>query len=529
MSKSGTNWKIAAAIFLIILILRAPAFWTPILDTDESFFAGYANVLLSGGVPFVDCLDTKPYGIYYFFALIFSLFGKNNMVAVHAATAVVVGLTALYCHRIARLFYSERAGIFAALFYAIFTTTYIPKFISTSIVVVMMLPVTMSIYYLLSCEKYTRYWRLWLAGFLLGVACLFKYQAGITLVAVAFYYLVFSPLYAREISIRKKICDFLVYFAGTFVVGILFVIHLVSIGVWDQFWFWSVEGSRAYIETGNLLAQFPVKLLVRGGSFVASTLLIWFFGIRHLAGLIRNIFTPLGRTKRQCGEYLIPIWFLFNIIPVSTGGRFYGHYFIQLLPPLVVMASVETDHFFTWLTNSAVTRLRQLAYALFVIGLIVPALGFFGARLVDDQIYKAIGEENPNNYKPIAAYIEKHTKPEDKIFVWGFATPIYIFSNRDAASRFLVCDWLTGRVTGSPTARDRSFDTSQFITRGSWELLLGDLEKNKPVYFVDTSPGNYHDYGKYPVQNYPQLMNYLSEHYGIEESIAGADIYRRTN
>jgi hypothetical protein len=60
-------------------------------------------------------------------------------------------------------------------------------------------------------------------------------------------------------------------------------------------------------------------------------------------------------------------------------------------------------------------------------------------------------------------------------------------------------------------------------------MLLADLEAAKPAYIADTSPGNYHDYGKYPVAKYPQLIAYLREHYRYETRIDGVDLYRRND
>ncbi|MFH1873674.1 MAG: glycosyltransferase family 39 protein [Pseudomonadota bacterium] len=517
----NSKWVLAIIIFLITLILRAPAFWTPILDVDEAQFAGYADALLSGGLPYVSSVDTKPLGIYYFFAAIFALFGRNNMLAVHLATAVVVAITALYCYYIAKKLFSERAGIFAAFFYAVFSTTYIPKFISTSIVVVMMLPLTMAVYYLISWNRDKAWWRPLLAGALLALSFLFKYQAGITYALAGFYLLFFSKIYDRKTFYLANIKCFIIFLAGSFLIGLLFILHLYHLGVLNEFYFWSLRGSFSYIEAGRSTVDFLKTFLIRGGSFVASTFLIWFFGLRYMSKLIWS--------KHPVEQYWVLFWFLFNLIPVCMGGRFFGHYFIQLLPPLVILAAADADLFVIWLQNNEIKFRQKLAYTLFVIGIFLPAVGFFGARLAADQIYAAIGEENPKHYQQIAQYIKDNTKPDDTIFVWGFATPIYFYSDRYAASRFLWCDWLTGRVSGSPTAKDVNFDTSQFVTPGSWQKFFEDLEKNKPAYFIDTSPGNYHDYIKYPVAKYPQLKDYLTDNYYIEREDLGIAFYKRKN
>lgn len=521
-----TKWALGFAVLAIIFILRLPAFWTPILDIDESQFAGFAHVLLKGGLPYVNSLDTKPLGIYYFFAAIFWVFGKNDMIAVHIATALWVGLTALFCYRIAAKIYSPRAGIIAALFYAIFTTTYIPKFISTSIVVLLVLPLTMSIDLLLSWEATRRRRFIFLSGLFWGIACLFKYQAGINLLIVGVYLLAFRPLYLKRSLSSAKVKPFFLFMLGGALVGVLFMLHLMYLGVWDEFIFWSFKGSIAYIESGSNVFNFWIKLATRGGAIIASAFLLWYFALRRSGRLVKDLFTSTRHRRLKCEEYLILIWFLLSIIPVCMGGRFYGHYFLQLYPALCILAAGSSMRFFAWLRAGEATRARQWAYGLFVLGLLVPAIVFFGVRLMQDQILKAIGEENPKDYRPIAEYVKDRTEDGDHIFVWGFATPIYYFSDRLPASRFLWCDWMTGRVAGT-RAFDEFFDTSPFITRGSWDFLFEDLKRTKPIYFVDTSPGNYHGYGPYPVTKYPRLKEWLDRYYELETRVKGADLYRR--
>lgn len=520
------KWIHGAALLAIIFILRLPAFWTPILDIDESQFAGFAHTLLKGGLPYVHTLDTKPLGIYYFFAAIFAIFGKNDMIAVHIITALWVGLTALFCYRIAAKIYSPRAGLIAALYYAIFTTAYVPKFISTSIIVLMMLPLTMSIDLFLSWEQSGRRRYLLLSGITWGLACLFKYHAGINLIVIAMYLLLFRPLYMERSFAAAKIKPLLIFIAGGVIVGAVFALHLIILGVWDEFFFWSLQGSLAYINAGTTIINFWQRLIVRGGTIVASAFVLWFFGLRRTAHLVRDLFLVTRHRRLKCEEYLILIWFALSLLAVSTGGRFYGHYFLQLYPALCVLAAGSTMRFFAWLRGGEVTRARQWAYGLFVAGLLVPAIGFFGARLMADHIYKAIGEENPKNYRPIAEYVKERTEDGDHIFVWGFATPIYYFSDRLPGSRFLWCDWMTGRVAGTPS-KGSFFDTSSYVTRGAWGLFFEDMTRTKPVYFIDTSPGNHHGYGRYPVANYPKMKEWLDRYYEFEQHVDGADIYRR--
>lgn len=517
------TWRHGLFIFAVLLVLRIWSFGNPIVDADEPQFAGFAHALLDGGLPYLASVDTKPLGVYWFFALVFAIFGRFNMIAVHVATALWIGATAWLCFRIGRRLFSPRAGFWAALFYVVFTTTYIPKFIGTSIAPLMMLPLTASVDLFLSGEATRQRWRTLLSGVLWGMACLFKYQAGINLVVVWAYLFVVRPFFIDRRLKSIRITEFLLFALGGTAVGGLFALYLIEVGSWDAFVFWSLEGSAAYVEAATGQSHFLEGLFVRGGSVVASVLLIWILAGVQAVRLIADLFK---RRPGPEGEAFILLWFLFSLIPVCAGGKFYGHYFVQLYPALCILSGGWMERF---LGGAAEAKRwgRRLIAALVAVGIILPAGGFFVARFYADEIYAAVPDENVRDYIPVSEYIREHTREGDRIFVWGFATAIYFYSRRDAASRFLWCDWLTGRVSGTPSARDPDFDTTAFIKPGSWGMFFGDLERTKPAYLVDTSPGNWHDYGKYPISKYPALMDYLQRHYRYETTIDQMDLYRR--
>lgn len=64
---------IAVSIYSLILL---PTLVQPIGSDYSIFLLGGKNIL-NGGKPFVDFIDIKPIGVYYFFSLIFATFGSN--------------------------------------------------------------------------------------------------------------------------------------------------------------------------------------------------------------------------------------------------------------------------------------------------------------------------------------------------------------------------------------------------------------------------------------------------------------------
>lgn len=344
------SWKYGLFVLLIIFILRLPSFWIPILDVDKTQYEGYFHALLENGIHYL------------------------NPITVHIIIALFVALTAYFCYRIAKKLYSPRGGLLAAVFYAIFTTTFTSKSINTSIVILMMLPLTMSIDVFLSWEHTKKERYLWLSGLLCGLACLVTYQAGINLVVIAAYLLFFHPLYLEHKIAKMKLRALLIFIAGGAIAGAVFLTYIVSIGAWDSLIFWNLNGSMAYVETNRSLPYFWSTMAIRGGAVIASSILVWYFAIRRSGHMISDLFRSSRYRQLCCEEYLILIWFLFSIIPVFTGSQFYGHYFLQLYPALCILAAGSSLRFFAWLNKGNITRFKQIAYSLFVVGLLVPPL-----------------------------------------------------------------------------------------------------------------------------------------------------------
>jgi len=54
-----------------------------------------------------------------------------------------------------------------------------------------------------------------------------------------------------------------------------------------------------------------------------------------------------------------------------------------------------------------------------------------------------------------------------------------------------------------------------------------DMKNFPPVYIMDTGPTGYHDFAKYPMTSYPNLMAFVKQHYAQEPSYLNATVYRR--
>lgn len=504
----------------MLVFLYFPSLFIEVLDVDEAIYSLFSRIWLEGGLPYIDCVEAKPLGIYSLYSLIYKLTGTYNIIAVHVATIFIVGITAYIIYLIATMLHTKRVGQWSALFYIVFSTTYIPKVIATTIEPVMLLPISLQFYCWLRFEREDKKQFAYLSGLFFSTACLFKYQAGINLFIMIIYLGIIGPTFKRNVGYKEHWRGFKTFIIGAIPLPIIMLVYLAHVGSLDAFYFWNISGNFNYIQAGSSTISLIRQIFTRVLPFIASTILLWVFVVNRMGTLGRTIFGLTRKSSRAAQEWLILLWFLLTIISVATGRRFYGHYFLLLIPPAAILAAPVVDRI--WHETCA-----KWKHALIIFWIIVPAIGFSIPRYFISDVNRYFGEDNPKDYLPLAEYISSHTKPNDRVVAWGFAPLIYWYSGRLPATRFFLSDVLTGRIPG---LRQKPFpDTSIFATPGSWKMFFDDLERHKPVYFVDTTPANLHDYLDYPIERYPHLLNYIKDNYREETRINDVIFYRRLN
>ena len=101
-------------IFLVLLaltfVLRLPAFFVPVFNSDETFLATQAHVISDGGELYEDAIDRKPPLVPYVYAATFAFFGTTALWSVRVVAMLAVALTALLLAIEARRRYGARGG-----------------------------------------------------------------------------------------------------------------------------------------------------------------------------------------------------------------------------------------------------------------------------------------------------------------------------------------------------------------------------------------------------------------------------------
>jgi 4-amino-4-deoxy-L-arabinose transferase-like glycosyltransferase len=493
----------ALALLALCTVLRVVSLVRPCMSDDEATYAVVGREMLHGRVLYRDVVDHKPPAIYLTNAATQAIGGPTGgMVLLHALLIAVVWATGLLLARIVRR-HDPRGGaqapLLAALLWCVFSTTMVDvDGLAANCELFMMLPLVASVAVFLDANEHARATGMIATGALVGVAALYKYQAGIQL-----------PLYAGAwiLAHRREPARAIAGLAAL-AVGVAIPIALVgaylhAIGGLDAAWFW-FRFNFSYIDAGSSKAALLVRLAVRGGFIVASSALLYVLGA---IGAVRALRGP--PFARFCLA-----WLAVSAAAVFVGGRFFGHYFHQLGAPLAVLAA----------PGAAALAARRRSW--FVAACAIPAAAFLALGALHDPMMEAAGQPDPD-YPAVVAWLDAHAAPDDAICIWGNSPVLYFDADRPLGCRFVFANYLTGLSPATATQTDPAIDSSANVVPEAWDMLDDDLRTRRPVFVIDGSPGDVGFYGKYPPAHFPRLARVLACDYDAAADVIGMRIYRR--
>jgi hypothetical protein len=492
---SGLTRRGALALLALCTLLRIVSLIRPCLSDDEATYAVVAREMLEGRVLYRDVVDHKPPAIYVTNAVTQAIGGPvGGMLLLHLLLIGVVWATALLLARIAR----GRGGLLAALLYIVFTTTLVDvDSLAANCELFMMLPVVASVVVFLAAEG--RVSRAFLAGALVGVAALYKYQAGVQLPLFAVAWMI-----AHRARPGRAVAGAIAIGAGIAVVIAGAAAILAAKGGLDAAWFW-FRFNFAYIDAGSSRAEMIVRAAVRGGFVIGGALLLYVLGAIGSWRALR---------RGDAHDRFVLAWLAVSAGAVLVGGRFFGHYFHQITAPLAVIAA------------PAAAQLWERRRALFIAAAAIPAAAFLVLGAIHDQMMTWAGQPDPD-YAQVAAWLDAHGAPDDALCIWGNSPVLYWEADRPLGCRFVFANYLTGLSPATAGQSDPTIDTARGIVPEAWNMLDDDLRARRPAFIVDGSAGDVAFYGKYPVARYPRLAHVLACDYAAAADVIGMRIYQR--
>ena len=483
-------------VFLTIAI-RLPSLVHPQPIDAEAMYSVVANEIVDGGRPYIDAVERKPPLLFWTYALIFKIAGKFNWPALHLVAllwtlSAMAGLYVIGCE-----LFDRDTGLIAAFFYAVFQPWGTWKNLSADGEMLMNLPIIWAWAIAFRHNSSRARPELFVAGALLAAAFLLKQPAAIAAVPLGIYLILPSYRANRGLTLCNSIIQAII-----FALGFSAVVGLVAIVLWDQgilndAFYWTMAGNdvpHVFWEKGILtsLAFLGACLPLVIGAVIS----------RHRESRIWIRRVPEGAALLG----LLGV----SAIGAAAGARFYPHYYVQLIPPLALLAAPYYAKLWSgkilppyWLLRPRVTYV-WLALTVIIFS-IIHWTGLAPLR------------------KPSEAgrYLFVHSNPEDRIFVWGQNAKIYLHARRRPACRYITSFPLTGHIFGGLVP---GVSTHSRILPNAWTNLQLDFARHPPAYIVDTEADP--KTAQHPVKDFPVLAELLNRRCNLAARTAEGVIYR---
>ncbi|MFC4034926.1 glycosyltransferase [Streptomyces polygonati] len=517
---------LAPALAAVTALVHLPSFLRPVWNPDEGFLAIQARLLAHGGVVYQTVVDRKPPLLPWLYEGAFAAFGDTSLWPLRTAALLAHLATALLTASLARRRWGDRPGLAAGFGVALLSVGLAPEDTQAASFEVFILPWTVAA---LWCADRTRFgW----AGAALAVAALTKQTGLAALVPVLWLAWrapgagfgrrapspgrrgakpdqraaafrsgpaldgepwpgpdgLAVPAAAQEVPVAARgplapRCWALLRVAGGFAVPVALVAAASGPG---RFVFWTLTGSAAYASPSG------AWLIALARAYASLTLLGVAAGGLLVVACAGLVLWPAAVPAD------LWLWLGASTAAVATGFQFYGHYFLQLVPPLVLTGVAAARRLpRCW---PAVTAWTVLTCAAFVSwGLTAPRPELDHARTV-------------------ASAVRAHTDPRQPVLVWGMHPEDYWLADRTPSSRFLTAGFLTNFSGGRRGVRVGE----RYAVPGAWRIFRAEFAAHPPSLVVDDSRG-----APYATDRTPTLRRLLLDRYRRVAVVDGAVMYAR--
>jgi hypothetical protein len=494
------SWKFCLAVFGIILLtvaIRLPSLLHPQPIDSEAMYSVVANEIVDGGRPYADAVERKPPLLFWTYAAVFTIAGKFNWKALHMVALVWTLCAMAGLYMIGRELFDRNTGLIAAFFYGVFQPWLAWKNLSFDAEMLMNLPIIWA--WAIAFRRGSSRLRpeLFAAGAFLSAAFLLKQPAAIAAVPLGIYLLLPSYRVSRGLTPKNSIIQATMLTAGFFAALGLVIIVLWKQGILYDAFYWTIADH-------DVPHVFWQKGIVITLSFLGACLPLVIGAI--MACRDKNEIWAGKTAERTALLGLLAA----SAIGAAAGARFYPHYYVQLIPPLALLAAPYYARLWSRMIRQSNWFLQPgVTYAWLALTIIVFSIRHW-AGLAPRRVPSEAGR-----------YLSTHSSPDDRIFVWGQTPEIYLDAHRRPASRYITTFPLTGYVFGGPIP---GFDTRSRILPGAWTNLEQDFARHPPTYIVDVQPDP--KSAQYPVKNFPILVKLLAQRYQPVAHTAEGVIYR---
>ncbi len=455
-------WALLGLVVLGAAAIRVRLLDVP-LERDEGEYAYAGQLLLQGVPPYTLAYSMKLPGTSAAYALSMAVFGQTTagarlaLLFVNAATTVLLFL-------LGRRLLGPPAGLATAATFACLSLSTEMLGIFGHATHFVLLPAVAGLLGLLAAMDSKRGVLFLVSGVFLGLAPLMK-QPGAVFPLFALSWLTWTHLIAKEPAVGRLLREAAALALGAALPLAATVLVVARAGALEAFWFWVARYGSGYATTLPL-AEGLGYLGAAASRFLPQAALFW--GLAG-SGLALLAVPPAGVPHRG---FLLAL-LAFSVIGVCPGFYFREHYFILLLPAVSLLAGGAVHGL---LRLSAGIQPRAAAPGALALLL---ALGWGQAlaaqrdiflRMAPDEVSRSLyGPECFPESLEIGRHIRMHTRPDERIVVFGSEPQIYFHARRRSATGHI---YMYGLMEPQPLAK------------GMQEQMIREVEAARPAYAV---------------------------------------------
>jgi hypothetical protein len=463
------------------------------LERDEGEYAYAGQLMLQGIPPYKLAYNMKFPGTYAAYAVIMSIFGQT-IVGIHLGLLLVDAATTALIFLLGWRLMNSTAGIAAAMCYAVLSVHPSVLGLAAHATHFVMLPVLGGTLLLLLNESDRRaFGRLFASGLLFGIGFLMK-QPAVFFILFGAGFLLCNDIH-RHSTLKKITFRISIFGAGAIVPFGLTCLILWRAGVFQKFWFWTINYAVQY-GTQIPLGAAPRIFAVMAGGVISSGWTLWTLG-----GL--GVVAGLWNKRARGGAVFLLGLLAVSLLALSAGFYFREHYFIFVLPAVSLLAGV-TISTLSDLVAGRSSLVRFLPLLLFCVALSQPILAAseFYFKVSPPEASRISYGSNPfPESVRIAEYVRDHSSPSDTIAVLGSEPQIYFYSRRHSATGYIYTYGLM---------------EAQSYARRMQEEMIREIELARPRYLVSVAIGA----SWYRRPESEQLIftwanEYLNQHYSV--------------
>ena len=226
--------------------------------------------------------------------------------------------------------------------------------------------------------------------------------------------------------------------------------------------------------------------------------------------LAGSFFVYLVRKKVFSNTVLfLGLLFAANLATFFLGQRFYGHYFIQAIPPMVLCCTALYSMF-----SPSGLFYRKTVHIALAVSLLFLVF----------NIWHSATRAHPVPGSQIVAYL-KNLDSRSTIFYWNPSKRVMFYAGHSFATRFIQSNYQTGKLWGTiyRTKAATPEMTKKMEMKESWDMLMFDLKNEKPDYIVEPAP----EHNKFSSDKYPLLDNFIKAGYIKDTVLNGYIVYKK--